>query len=628
MCGIVGVGTRFADREVALPILKKMVNVIRHRGPDDEGFFIGDCVGLASCRLSIIDVAGGHQPISNEDESIWIVYNGEIYNYVELRNSLLSYGHRFKTNTDTEVIVHLYEEYGEGCLEKLNGMFAFALWDSRKRKLFCARDHFGIKPFYYYFDGNQFIFGSEIKALLQHPTVEAHPNWEAINEYLVFQFCLGDHTLFQGIHKLLPGHYLIWAPGQGDLHIQQYWDLQYDIDEEHSEDYFRDRLLFLLEDAVHLQLRSDVPIGAHLSGGLDSSAIAILASSLLEVPLRTFTGGFHEGPEYDETPYAKIVAEHIGAEYHEIFPNAQDFIATIPKIIYFMDEPAAGPGAFPQYFVSKLAREHVKVVLGGQGGDEIFGGYARYLVAYLEQCLKGAIFETQEEGRHIVTLQLIIPSLPLLQQYKPMIQQFWAEGLFESMDYRYFRLIQRGYITKKLYSIEWLRSHDKQALFDKFQKIFNRPDIHSYFNKMTYFDIKTLLPALLQVEDRMSMAVSLESRVPLLDHRIAELVARMPPTIKFRGGESKYIFKQAICNWVPPEILARKDKKGFPVPLSEWYQGKLREFVQDTLLGVKAKNRGLYNIPEVQKMLEQEPKFGREIWGLLCLELWFRIYME
>jgi asparagine synthase (glutamine-hydrolysing) len=628
MCGIAGIVYKSLDQTVAPNVLKAMTDVLRHRGPDDEGFYIDGNVGLGNRRLSIIDLAGGHLPLSNEDDSIWIAYNGEIYNYVELRNHLIANGHRFKTHSDTEAIVHLYEDEGEQCFAKLNGMYAFALWDTKHKKLLCVRDRFGIKPLYYYVDDNQFIFGSEIKALLQHPTVKARPDWEAIHEYLTFQFCLGDRTFFQGVRKLLPAHYLTWAPAQGKFEVKQYWDLDYTIDETHSEDYFRDKLLFLLEDAVRIQLRSDVPLGAHLSGGLDSSSVVGLAASLLETPIKTFTGSFREGPEYDETPYAKLVAQRVGAEYYEIFPTPHDFTKTIQKIIYFMDEPVAGPGVFPQYFVAKLAREHVKVVLGGQGGDEIFGGYARYLAAYLEQCLKGAIFETQEEGRHVVTLESIIPNLPLLQQYKPMLQQFWTQGLFEPMDRRYFRLVERSHHVQKLYSPEFLEGREETHIWDSFQKLFHRTDTLSYFNKMTHFDIKTLLPALLQVEDRTSMAVSLESRVPLLDHRIAELVAGMPPTVKFRGGESKHIFKQAVRNWVPTEVLARKDKKGFPVPLTEWYQEELREMMQEMLVGREAKNRGLYNIPEVKQMLGNELKFGREIWGLLCLELWFREYID
>lgn len=628
MCGIAGIINFNYSNKVDQDVLELINDAIKHRGPDDEGFYIDRNIGLGHRRLSIIDIEGGHQPMTNEDGTIWIVYNGEIYNYLELRGDLVFKGHKFKTHSDTEVIIHLYEEYGEKCLERLNGMFAFALWDKNKKRIFAARDRLGIKPFYYYCDSNKFIFASEIKAILKHDDIKAEPNWNGILDYLTFQFCLGDKTLFKGIKKLLPGHYLVLHPQNPSLSIHEYWDLDYTIDNYHTEDYFSDKLLMLIEDSVRLQLRSDVPLGAHLSGGLDSSTITCIASSLLGSRIKTFTGGFKEGKDYDETKYAKIVSKFAKTEYFEIFPTALDFIEVLPKLIYYLDEPVAGPGVFPQYFVSKLASENVKVVLGGQGGDEIFGGYARYLIAYLEQCLKGAIFETQEEGKYVVTLDSIIPNLTLLQQYKPMLQYFWTDGLFEPMDKRYFKLIDRSNGLENLLTADLLKIRKNYSVFDGFQKIFNNPNTLSYFNKMTYFDIKTLLPALLQVEDRMSMAVSLESRVPLLDHRIVELIASMPPTMKFRGGMSKYIFKNAIKNVIPKEILNRKDKMGFPVPLSEWYQDSLKGYIQDILLSDIAKARGIYNMECIEKAIMTERKFGRQVWGLLCLELWFREFID
>lgn len=632
MCGIAGIINFNTGDKVDQDVLKLMTDTIKHRGPDDEGFYFDNSVGFGHRRLSIIDIEGGHQPMTNEDETIWIVYNGEIYNYLELRRDLAGKGHKFKTHSDTEVIIHLYEEYGEKCLERLNGMFAFALWDKTKKRLFAARDRLGIKPFYYYFDESEFIFASEIKAILKHDDIKAEPNWNGILDYLTFQFCLGDKTLFNGIKKLLPGHYLVLHPQDPDhnLSIHKYWDLDFTIDTYHTEDFFSDKLLRLIEDSARLQLRSDVPLGAHLSGGLDSSTITCIASSLLDSDsaLKTFTGGFREGKDYDETGYAEIVSKFANTEYFNIFPTASDFVETLPKLIYYLDEPVAGPGVFPQYFVSKLASEKVKVVLGGQGGDEIFGGYARYLVGYLEQCLKGAIFETQEEGKHVVTLDSIIPNLTLLQRYRPMLQYFWTDGLFEPMDRRYFKLIDRSNGLENLLTADLLKIRKSYSVFDSFQQIFNNPNTSSYFNKMTHFDIKTLLPALLQVEDRTSMAVSLESRVPLLDHRIVELIASMPPTMKFRGGAAKYIFKRAIRNVVPKEVLDRKDKMGFPVPLSEWYQDSLKGFLQEVLLSDRAKERGIYNMDSIEKAIETERKFGRQVWGLLCLELWFREFIE
>jgi len=354
-----------------------------------------------------------------------------------------------------------------------------------------------------------------------------------------------------------------------------------------------------------------------------------MASDHLGGNIPVFTGKFAEDARYDESGFAKILAQDIGADYNEIIPTAQEFVDYLPKLIYALDEPVAGPGVFPQYCVSKFASEKVKVILGGQGGDELFGGYARYLVGYLEQALKGAIFENQEEGKHIVSLESIVPNLPLLQQYKPLMQQFWSGGLFEDMGARYFQLINRSPDISQLLSKEMLAGFNEQETFAEFQGVFNHPDTKSYVNKMTHFDQKTLLPALLQVEDRVSMSVSLESRVPLLDKRIVELVASMPPPMKFQGGKTKHIFKQAVKNVVPETILKRKDKMGFPVPLKEWMQkGPVREFVADILLGEKSRQRGLFKVDAIENLMKTEGAFGRQLWGALCTELWHREFID
>ena len=629
MCGIAGIVSQHMGR-IQQAELQTMGEAIRHRGPDDEGLYLGDHVGLAHRRLSIIDLVTGHQPMTNEDSSIWIVFNGEIYNYLELRLELMSKGHRFKTASDTEVLVHLYEEYGPDFLLKLNGMFAFALYDQARDRLMAARDHFGIKPYYYAMNKDEFIFASEIKAIVAIRPEYRVPDTQALYDYITFQFCLHDKTFFRGIKKLLPGHYLLLesvstAPS---LHIRQYWDLDFSLDTYHTEDYFVDRLMTLLQDSIRLQLRSDVPLGCHLSGGIDSSTVTCLAASLLNSQIKTFTGAFDYGPDYDESEYAREVSAFAGTEYHEIRPTAADFAASISDIIYQMDEPAAGPGVFPQYFLSKLARQHVKVVLGGSGGDEMFGGYARYLVAYLEQCIKGAILESQEEGKFVVTLDSIIPNLPMLQDYVPMLKSFWLSGLFEDMDRRYFHLINRGPSNEQLYSGDLLSVGRDYDVFASFQAIFNGPFTKSYINKMSYFDIKTLLPALLHVEDRTSMSFGLESRVPLLDRRIAELIASIPPTTRWKGSKSKHIFKRAVENLIPEKVVARKDKKGFPVPLSEWLADDLKDFVRDVLFSSNAKQRGIYNVHDLESFIASEQKFGRETWGLLCMELWFQRFID
>ena len=628
MCGLAGFVYRDKSKKAEEKVLKEITDLLHHRGPDDEGYYLNQNIGLGHKRLSIIDLETGKQPIHNEDQNLWIIFNGEIYNYIELRSELVAKGHQFRTHSDTEVILHLYEQYGEKSLNLLNGMFAFVIWDKNKQELFAARDHFGIKPFYYYLDDNKFVFASEIKAILRYPGLEkTEPNTEAIHEYLSFQFCLGDHTLFKQINKLLPGEYIHISVRSWKIKKQTYWLPDFTIDTHHTEDYYADKLLLLIEDAIRIQLRSDVPLGAHLSGGLDSTTVVCLASSILNRSIKTFSGGFKASTDYDETDYAKIVSRFAGTDYYEIFPTPNDFIEMIPKLIYYLDEPVAGPGLFPQYFVSKLAAQNVKVVLGGQGGDEIFGGYARYLIAYLEQCLKGAIFGTQEEGKYVVTLESIIPNLNLLQNYQPLMQKFWGDGLFEPMDQRYFRLINRS-IDPAIYSDDFIATQNNHTILNKFKQIFNQPDTLSYFNKITHFDMKTLLPALLQVEDRTSMSVSLESRVPLLDYRIVELLSSMPPTMKFKGGKTKYILKKAIQNMIPVEISNRKDKKGFPVPLTEWYQGPLKEFVKDILLSQKAQDRGIYNTPRIENLLTTEEKFGRQIWGLLSLELWYKNFID
>lgn len=627
MCGISGYIK--IERNI---FVENNSKTLLHRGPDGEGEWLSpnESVWLGHRRLAIIDPKGGKQPLSNEDGTVWVTFNGCIYNYLELSQTLRRKGHHFRSYTDTEVIVHAYEEYGVDCLKYFIGMFAFAIWDENKKVLFCARDRLGVKPFYYaqVQDKGSFIFASEIKALLATGLIQKKANRKALQDYLVFQTVLGEKTLFHQVKKLLPGHYMLVDKEARIVEIKKYWDVSFDIDYDHTEEYFVDRLRVLLEDAVKIRLRSDVALGAHLSGGLDSSTVVCLASMLNVTgeKLKTFTGAFNEGENFDETRYARLVAEQAGAECLEIYPTKTDFIETLPKIIYHMDEPSAGPGVFPQYMVSRLASEHVKVVLGGQGGDEIFAGYARYLVGYLEECLKGAIGETDKRANYAATLASIIPSLPMLQQYVPMLTNFWAEGLFESQDRRYFRLMDRSGGVKGLYNSDVFSNGGEP--FEEFQTIFNGSNAASFLNRMLYFDLKVHLPALLHVEDRTSMAWGLESRVPLLDHRIVELMASIPPTIKFKCGQPKYLFRKAIKNLVPKEIFDRKDKMGFPVPLHLWFKGSLGKFAKDVLLDNKAIERGLFNPAALESAIQEEKDFGRVIWGALCLELWFKTFID
>jgi asparagine synthase (glutamine-hydrolysing) len=614
--------------------LTSMMHAIRHRGPDGDGIWLDEKrpVGLGHVRLAIIDPEHGKQPMTTEDGRYVVVFNGAIYNYLELRRELTGKGHPIHSYSDTEVLLYAYREWGEQFVDRLIGMFAFAIWDKHEQRLFCARDRIGIKPFYYRFDGQRLLFASEIKAILADPGVEAAANFEGLQDYLTFQFCLDQKTLFKGIDKLEPGHCLT-AHYEGDVlkvATRQYWDLRYEIDEEHDERYFIDTLSGLIDDSIRLHLRSDVPLGAHLSGGLDSSSIVCLASRMLGgEQLKTFTGAFSEGPQFDETAYAKEVSSFAGTAYHEIFiPAGHELPDVLPRLMYYMDEPLAGPGVIPQYYVSRLASEHVKVVMGGQGGDELFIGYARYMAVYLEKCLSGAIYQTANQRRYAVSLESIVPNLPLLATYQPMLQNLWMDGLFNSHDQRYFRLTDRSEGMSQLFNPEALRGAGNYSPFESFQRIFNRDELHSLVNQMTYFDLKGSLPALLHVEDRTSMAASIESRVPLLDHRIVEFMASIPPNIKFAGGRMKHLFKESVRSAVPQTIFERKDKMGFPTPLTQWTKGVAREFVMDTLLSGRARQRGLYNPEAVEKALTDEREFGRIVWGLLCLELWHRIFID
>ncbi len=625
MCGIAGV-LRFDGQPARLEPLLRMAATIRHRGPDDAGQFVEGPVGFAHQRLSIIDLASGHQPMATERSVI--VFNGEIYNYVELRNELRARGRSFRTASDTEVILQLYEEYGPECVGRLNGMFAFVLYDRERQQVLLARDHFGIKPLYLHATPARLLFASEIKALLAEPEVRAQASLDGVREYLTFQFVMGERTMFEGVTKVLPGEYHVVDLASGSHRSVRYWEPRFQVDNDHTEAYFLEQIRWLVADAVRLQMRSDVPVGAYLSGGIDSSLVTVLASRAGAGPLQVFTGRFDEGPEFDESPYARMVAEACGATMHLVTPTEEEFVDLLPRLLYHMDEPVAGPGLFPQYMVSREAARQVKVVLGGQGGDEIFGGYTRYLVAYFEQAVKGAIHESNEEAEHIVSLASILPNLPSLRQYVPMLQQFWRSGLFEEMDRRYFRLIDRSGGAMSLFSAAFRDSHRPDALFERFREVFDHPDTASYYNKMTHYDMVTNLPALLQVEDRVTMASSLESRVPLLDYRLADLVASIPPGMKFKGGELKYILKRAIGGMLPEAVLNRKDKMGFPVPLHLWARGRSRAFVGDVLLSRRCRERGLFDPVEVEKLMLYDGAFSRRLWGLLNLELWYRTFID
>lgn len=626
MCGIAGSIQLQRER---IPELGKrlglMNDLIRHRGPDGDGKWEhpSGTVGFAHRRLSIIDLQTGQQPMRDAGGN-WITYNGEIYNYLELRKELGE--EHFRTQSDTEVILHAYRRWGRECLLKFRGMFSFALWDEATQTLFCARDRFGIKPFYYCIADDVLYFASEVKALLPF-SLEIDTDLEAFKEYLSFQLCLGDKTLFKGIRELSPGHSLIVR--NGSFRVEQYWEIYYHPDFLHTERYFEERIHALLDESVALHLRSNVPVGAYVSGGLDSSIVASLAALHQGEGFKGFTGKFSGGDAYDESRYARELSRFRSFELHEIDISDRDFVDELQNVIYHLDFPVAGPGSFPQFMVSRLASQYRKVALGGQGGDEIFGGYARYLIAYFEQCIKAAIDGTMHSGSFIVTYESIIPNLAVLRSYKPLLQEFWKEGLFEDLDRRYFRLINRAPDLGD--EINWV-ALDRFSPFETFRDIFQGRNVRkeSYFDRMTHFDFKTLLPALLHVEDRVSMAHGLESRVPLLDHPLVELAATIPSNIKFKDGRLKHVFKNALARVLPEAIVNRTDKMGFPVPLQDWLRqpGQVRNFVLDVLSSSKAATRPLVDNRRVIDGLGREPRFGRKLWGLLCLEIWQQTFHD
>jgi asparagine synthase (glutamine-hydrolysing) len=625
MCGIAGAidlrGNPIPDLERKLEVMSALIS---HRGPDDAGVWSHERghVGFAHRRLSIIDpTPAGHQPMGDE-AGRWITYNGEIYNYPEVRAELG--GRPFRTRCDTEVVLRAHARWGVDSVNRLRGMFAYAIWDEQEQELVCARDRFGIKPFYYAQVGEVLYFASEAKALLPFlPAIET--DLEGLKDYLAFQFCLAGKTLFKGVRELLPGHHL--RIGRGAATPARYWEIYYDLDFDHTAKYFEERIEALLAESVKLHLRSDVPVSTYLSGGLDSSTIASLASLSSSERMKAFTGKFSEDPRYDESSYARALAESRDLELTEVDIGVEDFLGSIERVVYHLDHPTAGPGSFPQYMVSREAARSAKVILGGQGGDEVFGGYARYLIAYFEQCIKAAIDGTMHSGNFVVTYESIIPNLVSLQNYKPLLKEFWREGLFEDLDARYFRLINRAPHLRGEVDIEALGDYSP---FETFQEIFNGDNVghESYFDKMTHFDFKTLLPALLQVEDRVSMAHGLESRVPLLDHRLVELAATIPADVKFRDGTMKHVYKRATRPLIPDVIAERKDKMGFPVPLQEWMRGPARDFVHDIFSSQAALGRGLFDNRRVLEGLAAESRFGRQTWGLLCLELWQRAFHD
>ena len=626
MSGIAGICGPTDPKSLGTTV-QVMLQTIAHRGPDGQGVWAdpGGACGLGHCRVDLPDPPKHPLPYGDPDGQVRLTLDGGIHNAQDIARRLREKGRRLRTHSDAEVIAHAWLEWGPECVSRFNGEWALALWDARRRTLFCSCDRLGVKPLYYTADGATVAVASEIKALLAAGT-QACVNPDGLRQYLAFQFCLDQTTLFDGVSKLPGGCNLVVRPGQPPQ-VTRWWDLRFDIDQTHDEAWFADTLNRLVQDAVRVRLHTDAPIGVYLSGGLDSSTVACTLRLLLgDAPIRSFTGAYREGEAYDESRYARLVADAAGTDHAVTYISVDEFPRSIETILWHLDQPGCGPGVFGQYVVAGQAARHAKVLFGGEGGDELFIGYARYLVAYLEECLRGAITGTAGRAEYVATLGTIIPNLTSLQHYVPMLRSFWAEGLFEDPAARYYRLMDRFADSRSLLAADV--AIDEGRTFEEFRAIFDSHGAAAMINRILNFDLKAHLQALLQVDDRVSAARGLESSTPLLDYRLAEFIATVPPVIKFRNGQLKYLFRQAIRTLLPAEILNRKDKMGFPLPLAQWFAGALREFVGDILLSPAARQRGLFDPAAVEAALTAERPYSRALWGALCLELWHRRFID
>src|SRR5215469_7124029 len=627
MCGICGKIKFERDASVSSNLIRGMLDTIRHRGPDDDGIYTSPQVGLGQVRLSIIDLASGHQPLSNEDGTIWIVFNGEIYNYRELQGFLLGKGHVLKTQSDTEVIVHLYEELGPACLEKIHGMFAFALWDQNKRSLFLARDRVGIKPLYYATTSEGVVFGSEIKAVLADPHVKRELAPEIVDRFLTFLYVPGEETLLRGIRKLAPGHYLVVSNGQ--VEIRQYWDLRFhEPAEAQSLRQTESRLSDLLAESVESHMIADVPVGVLLSGGVDSTAVLSCAAEKSDKKINSFTVGFSGSHVADERPYAKLAAESFHSHHHDMTIASSDFSEFLPKYVWHMEEPVCEPPAIAMYYVSKLARQHVKVLLSGEGGDEAFAGYNNYRsIVWMERFKKVCPPLNSTMSWGLAKANSWMRSTRLAK-YAPLLSATFPDYYYSrtSTPYRY-----AGNGIGELYSTEFTNLVSKEYTVEPVRRLFSAVKNQSVLNQMLYIDTKTWLPDDLLIKaDKMTMANSLELRVPLLDHRLLEFAASLPTQYKLNGLTLKYIWKKALAKRVPETILKRK-KAGFPVPYESWLRKELKDDVRAILTDRLTMQRGYFQKDAVERLLRANDEHGtysKEIFSLVTLELWHRMFVD
>jgi asparagine synthase (glutamine-hydrolysing) len=623
MCGIAGAFEYGYGRPVDKLAVSAMLSVIAHRGPDDEGVHCDGSIAIGNRRLSIIDPPGSHQPISNEDGTVVVAFNGEIYNFRELRRELIARGHTLRTDGDTEVLVHLYEEHGDRCVDRLRGMFTFAIWDARRWRLLIARDRLGIKPLYFADDGARLLFGSEIKALLPYGDLEPRCNRDALAAFLLLKYVPAPSTMFEGVRALPPGHLLV-ADSRG-VRTEQWWDLSFEPHSPRlSEGEAAERLRWLLEDAVKSHLVSDVPFGAFLSGGVDSSTVVALMSRMLRDPVKTFAVGFEgDGEEMSELPYARMVAERYGTDHHEVFVGPDDFVELAEKVVWHLDQPIADDACLANHMVAELAASQVKMVLTGEGGDELFAGYARYsaerLAGLFGRLPSSALAFGRSTALRGPMTRERIALYALCQPDEKRRMAMWfplmhPEARAELAGDRLSAAIERT-------SPERLFSAQLEAT-----------DARKPINRMLYVDTKLwLVDDLLARGDKMSMASSLEARVPLLDHPLVEFAASLAPRRKVRGLTRKYLLKQVAREWLPDEIIDRP-KKGFPIPISQWLRGSAREFCRDLLSADALGARGLFDPHALDRLMDEHEvgaaNHGSVLWALMSVELWHRLYVD
>ncbi|GCE03727.1 asparagine synthase (glutamine-hydrolyzing) [Dictyobacter aurantiacus] len=627
MCGIAGFVNVACRHENAEHLIDNMCKIIRHRGPDDQGIWVGDGIdngmstALGMRRLAIIDLAGSHQPIFNEDQSMLIVFNGEIYNYRELQQELRARGHQFRTNGDTETILHAYEEYGDDCVEHLRGMFTFAIWDIKRQRLFAARDRFGKKPLNYYWDGQRLIFGSEIKSILE-ADVPREVNPIALDEYLVYRYVPSPLTMFKNIMKVPAAHVLIYENGK--VSTKRYWDISFAHTCNDDEATAVERTRSLLEEATRIRLMSEVPLGAFLSGGLDSSVVVGIMSELMSQPVKTFSIGFEEA-SFNELPHARKVAQHFGTEHHEFFVK-YDLVNILPQLVWDYDEPFADSSMLPTYYVSKLAREHVTVSLSGDGGDEIFGGYEQYRREYQIYHIPRLLRGTLSRASYL---------LPNKVRGKKRLQT-WLRGYgTRSIE---ANMLFPDYTRSELYSKDFYQQVQGHMPFERHLDLYHAVQHLDPTARMQYVDTLTYLTDDILVKvDKASMFNSLETRAPLLDHHLAEYVASLNPSLRVNNGRihdghGKHLLKKVASDLLPPEILERP-KRGFSVPLNTWFRKDVQSYAHDVLASSQARRRNIFSQQMLHNLLSTDggrplTNHSEVLWSLLCLELWFQTYID